>query len=143
VTGAGAHARKQQRMAAFQIDEIELAARFPAQQIAVGALQGGAGYDDPLPLGARGGNIAADARQPRPAVVIGERRAPGHFLHVFGRVQAIALDEGEPQALRQKIADRRFATAAHTHNNHRQWRLFGLLAHACSCFPRRPMRAGR
>ena len=71
-----------------------------------------------------------DAVEPRPAVVVGQRYAGGHFRDVRRRMKIVGIEERPAERLRQRRADRRLAGARHAHHDEDHARCDGMAAEA-------------
>jgi hypothetical protein len=100
----------------MQVDEGQVGVA-AAQQVAVVALEGGAGEHQADSLAARLGDLVAQHRKPAGAVVVVERRAGAHLGHIGGRMKSIALHIGGAKAMRQPLPDFALAATADAHDD--------------------------
>jgi len=99
-----------------EVDEDQLGGR-GAQAVPVGPGQRRAAEHRAVP---RPGQRLGEPIQPRRAVGVGERVARAHGGDVGGRMEVVALEEGQAERRRQPPSDRRLARAGHAHHHHAQ-----------------------
>ena len=129
MAAARSHAPGDEVALAVQVDEAHIVslAAGAAQHVAVSALERGARQHDHrigLPCAL---DLGAQCLQPAAPVFVIERNPGRHLRHVFGRVEAVALDEGRTERLRQPHADLALAAGADAHHYPR-----GPFVHALS-----------
>ena len=88
-----------------------------AKNIAIGAFERGAGYDEAV----TGVSGLADSRgkgaKPSGAILIGERNARGHSIHVFRRMIVVAVGELEAKLPREGSPDQTLPGTRHSHDD--------------------------
>src|SRR5262245_44802819 len=73
-------------------------------------------YDGP-PAREIFGDGAAHRAEPGPPVVVRERKAAMHLLDVGGRMHVVGVEEGPPETLGERAADRRLAGPGNAHDD--------------------------
>lgn len=98
-----------------EVDEHERGCR-GAQQVPVGAFEGGAGDD----RGRGAGGFDSDGIQPRSAIGVGQRHTRGHLRFVSRGVEIVGIDESAVESLRHLRAEDGFAGSRDTHDDERR-----------------------
>jgi len=106
-----------QLLGAFEVDEQDGLAGLRRDVIPVASLQGRAGTDGDTLLFSSGVECLSERRQPRPAIVVGQRNAGVHLRFVGLGMVVIAVKKGGVQAPRDGLADHRLAARRHAHGN--------------------------
>ena len=109
-------------VAASRCEEHEAHVTGVAEQIAVPAGQRRAGDDDVV----RAAQLLADAGQPGPAVVVGQRMTRRHLGDVGRRVQRVGVDEHGADGVGDRLADRGLARPGDAHDDDSTVRAHGV-----------------
>src|SRR5258708_21986810 len=87
------------------------------EDVAVSALQRGAGDHGALAGLANPVDLVGDGLQPGPAIFIGQGLAGAHLGDIAGRMKPVAIFVSPLQALGQSVGDSAFARSGHTHHH--------------------------
>ncbi len=85
--------------------------------LAIGALEGGAGDDPRLLLGALAVDPSGHGLEPGPSVGIGQRNSGMHLGDIRLGMQRVAFLEGPAETRGQLLGDRRLAGPGHPHHH--------------------------
>ena len=89
------------------------------QNVAIGALQRGAGDHRVFAGLANPVDLVGNRLQPGPAILVGQGMAGAHLGDVAGGMKPVAILEGPAQAFGQLFADGALAGAGHAHHDQR------------------------
>jgi len=116
MTGPGVHAFCKQFAGAMQVDEPHIPTA-SMQTVSIGLFQSGTG-DDSVPCIFLGFSCKLrDRVKPRPAILINQRNALGHFGSIGRRVKIVAVAKGPTKLRRNGAADGGFAGSRHSHDH--------------------------
>src|SRR6185369_16937474 len=97
-------------------DEADARRRGP-DAVAIGALQRRARHHDARRRAGDVGKLGADAIEPRPAVVVGERDAAPHAADARRQMERVAVDEAQRERSGDRRSDRRLARSRDPHDD--------------------------
>lgn len=109
-------------------DEEDRALGGGSQAIAVDALQRRAGNDDVAAGRRRLAKCSPNRIEPRPAILVGERDAGGHFFNIGAWMEFVGIAEDDAEVGSQTLSDGGLPAPANAHDDDRQdcrglWRL--------------------
>src|ERR1700716_808904 len=113
---------------AFQKDEADIVPPIH-EDIAIGALERGAGDDGVLAGLANPLDLGGDRSQPRPAVFVGQGLAGTHFDDIARWMKLVGVFEGPVEAFGELVRDGRLAGAGHAHYHKRARYFADTIAH--------------
>ena len=110
-----------------QVDEEDPAPR-AGEQVAVGALERGAGDDSPDTVGGAITHPVAHGLQPGPAVLVGQGDAAAHLVDIGLGMEVVGLGDGPAQCVVKVECGRGLAAAGDPHEDE----VLDGSAHVCS-----------
>src|SRR5438034_24724 len=108
---------REQLTTAREIDELRVRAPGRAKEIAIAPLQCGARDHEADPCAPRVVEPVCDSEQPTTTVVVGQRDAGRHPLHVLRRMQIVPFDEVDMKRGGELRSDQAFAGARNAHDH--------------------------
>src|SRR5690606_30286471 len=109
---------RDQVLVAAQVDDAGVAVALH-ENIAIGALERGAGHDHARAVRAPAADLRGDGVQPRPPVLVGQRDAGAHFIDAALGMETVAILDDPSQPPAQRARDDAFARSRHAHDDQR------------------------